>query len=303
LIFDMNLDGNGPLRIAKTLNKRKVPAWGGSKRKDRSNFWTHSAVNVILKSEAVFGRYNPPSGEPIDGLFPVVIDKEVFDRALAIRDRNNKVGRGVKGLNYTNLFSGLAKCHCCGGAMTIRLPRPGSARQLVCANWKIGKCKTKAWNYPMFEQAFLTFVNEINVRHIVNGGEGSRADELTKQLQGLEGQKLDTDSKMSKLTDLLLDDAMPADVVKPKLAALKIQSDTINKQIGELQAERNKMLSGELTTNEQTLTTFDHVPAENLFAVRQKTAAQIRTVVDSIHMHRIGHNGWAGYQPCLINRR
>ncbi|OBQ83543.1 hypothetical protein A9K71_23540 [Mesorhizobium sp. WSM3873] len=170
-IFEMCISGIGITAIAQALNAAAVPPLGLDKRKtirNRSNFWTVTSVAYVLRYRAVYGDYHPNKGEPIYGIFPVIVSKEDFHRAGAAREKRHKVVRGRTGKSYTNLFKGIAKCHYCGEPMNIRNNRnaktPNKALQFRCKGVGVKTCNHKPWNYEVFEAAFLSVVREIDTQ-------------------------------------------------------------------------------------------------------------------------------------------
>ena len=76
------------------------------------------------------------------GYYPAVIDVPTFQAAQVARQRNLAIGRGRKGHNITNIFTGLT-----------------THASLVCAQALSGTgCIRVAWSYKDFESSVLHFL-------------------------------------------------------------------------------------------------------------------------------------------------
>ncbi|MGY5808454.1 recombinase family protein [Rhizobium sp. LEGMi198b] len=168
-IYEMAARGLGSTAIARHLNATGVPTFG------TDNGWYQSIIKLLLKRVDVLGTFQPhrivdgkrvPDGDPIEGYFPTVIDKDMFLRVQAMRDPVGKPGR--KGKTIANLFTGLCHCAHCGGPMTMKVSqvKQGMARYLVCANHVRGhRCDEgrKNFRYEPIEAAILDHVRELDL--------------------------------------------------------------------------------------------------------------------------------------------
>jgi site-specific DNA recombinase len=138
-IFKEYADGMVPRRIAARLNREAVPS-------PRGGQWNASTINGnrlrrigILNNELYLGRiiYNrqrflkdPETGKRIARLNPEhewitkevsklrIIEDDLWERVQALKCRHSSRW-GNKRQSKKRLFSGLLKCGCCGGGMTI----------------------------------------------------------------------------------------------------------------------------------------------------------------------------------------
>ena len=110
-IFQMSNDGYGLYKITQTLNHEKVPLLGIGKQ------WRADTVYSLMQSKSLIGEYQPkkrlensekkvPDGESIKGYYPAIISEETFYGNLSALNRRKSVGRGRKGVNFTNIFAG-----------------------------------------------------------------------------------------------------------------------------------------------------------------------------------------------------
>jgi DNA invertase Pin-like site-specific DNA recombinase len=110
-IFDMAISGMGITKIARQLNKEKIPPIHGGKE------WARISVRRLLLDRTVLGEYQPyrgrgknrkRDGEPIEGYYPAVVSLEAFQKAKgAIGSRKN--GHAMRTSEVFNLFTGLLK--------------------------------------------------------------------------------------------------------------------------------------------------------------------------------------------------
>ena len=123
LIYDMYEAERSTLRVARYLNKNKIPSKRGGK-------WTSKVVGDIIKNRFNIGEYSynkresgrgpyKPAEEWVirPGNHPGVIDPEQFERCNQIISRNqeHKVKKNIK---HVHIFQGIMKCHACGSGTT-----------------------------------------------------------------------------------------------------------------------------------------------------------------------------------------
>lgn len=128
-IFAECLDGLGAGVIASRLNDDGVSTFVG-----HSKGWHTGYVMTILKSRSVMGFYQPTlwsktageravrdhDGEDIPNYYPVVIERDVFNRAQAVLNaRSRPRTKGRRGKNFPNILLGLGRCEECGGSLVL----------------------------------------------------------------------------------------------------------------------------------------------------------------------------------------
>jgi len=138
-IFQMYADGMAPRKIAAILNAEAIPS-------PRGGLWNASTINGsrqrrngILNNELYIGTitYNrqrfvkdPETGKRVSRLNPEhewvktdvpdlrIIDDETWNKVQTIKSRYSS-RTGNKRQTTKRLLTGLVKCGCCGGSMTI----------------------------------------------------------------------------------------------------------------------------------------------------------------------------------------
>jgi len=203
-IFEQNAAGIGALKIAKDLNKRKVPTFSNAKG------WYDSYVGAILNNTATIGEgYGQPD------YFPAVIDSELFYKAKNARATRGNNGGGSKGENKSNLFSAVARCAYCGSAMRYR--NKGTRSYLQCNKARRGLgCEKTVWNYKDFEKTFVDYVRAIPSEKLDNA-EATKATELHNQREAVKGRIVEHGEKLEALVDAL--DKVNSPTIIAKIAA------------------------------------------------------------------------------------
>jgi hypothetical protein len=130
---------------------------------------------------AVYGLYRPHTKkqdvklEPIEGYYPVVIEKATFDQTK-YEMKSRILGGGRIG-KVSNLFTHLAFCGYCGNAATHHNKGEGSkgGQYLSCgrAKAKAGCSHVTLMTTRAMEEAFLTYCREVDISAILGSGKES----------------------------------------------------------------------------------------------------------------------------------
>lgn len=166
LIFSLTLDGVGQHSVAQKLNIDGVPVFG------RGKMWQRSYISKMLADPAVIGNFTPHRTErvngkkvrvpteTIEGYFPSVIEREVFERVASMVTGRPKSTRST----VANILAGLARCPLCTSSMTRINKGAGSKGGkpfLVCSRAKVGAgCEYKQVQLEDVEYAILNQVDE-----------------------------------------------------------------------------------------------------------------------------------------------
>jgi hypothetical protein len=163
-VFNLAGLGWGTYRIAKELNAEGVPTLRGGK------YWHAAYLAQLLKDRAVLGEFTPHRSEiingkrkripldPVPNYYPAIVDPALFQR---VQDQRSAATVAVRGKHaskpFTSTFSGVLKCHRCGGTVTRESKGNGRGQPyLVCVSAKNGGgCKLRRTPYRQVEAAFL----------------------------------------------------------------------------------------------------------------------------------------------------
>lgn len=136
-VFDMRINGYGVTAIVSRANEEQWPCPGkppvrksgerledyNLRTRDGRVIWHSSNVNRLLHNRALLGEYQPyindpedenkriPSGDPIQGYYPAVLDEVTFLRAQAKANRDGRFP-GRRDASLKNWLQGLLKCTC-----------------------------------------------------------------------------------------------------------------------------------------------------------------------------------------------
>ncbi len=195
-IFELAIGGIGSYAIANHLNRERIPAFGPSQT------WDHTTVDSMLRNRATFGEYQPksyaggskkgvPVGPPVAGYYPAAIDEATFHAAQAARRQNLISGRGRKGNNIANIFSGLAICAYCGSE--IKFHSNGDAKSLICSKvLNNDGCIRTAWSYRDFEGNVLCFLAHPALAEKLSFGQKKIMSDLVYLIRQLSGHEVYT---------------------------------------------------------------------------------------------------------------
>lgn len=166
-IFAQTLQGVGQHSIAQQLNRESVPVFG------RGKMWQRSYINKMLGDHAVVGNFTPHraerlngkkvriASETIEGYFPAVIEREVFERVASMISARPTSARAP----VANILAGLARCPLCDATMT-RINKGSSPKggkpHLICTRAKVGAgCEYKQVRMENVEHVIFNHVEQL----------------------------------------------------------------------------------------------------------------------------------------------
>lgn len=185
LIFDLCIKTCGLWGITKYLNTNQIEVFG------RSKYWNKSYVKKILSNRAVLGEYQPqsitngkkcPVGRPLLNYYPNIISENQFILASTAIENRTTHGKGRKGKNFSNLFTGLVFCGMCGSKMVLRNRGSTSkgGKYLICTQKLVGaSCSMPEWKLPIFEAEIFKHLKEINFSELL-GNQSDSGDAENK---------------------------------------------------------------------------------------------------------------------------
>ena len=180
-ILELADEGVGRHRIVKYLN-----ANGYRSFRNPEKGWQSSSVAKILKNRSLIGFYQPhriefddrgrkkrvADGEEIPGYYPVVVDKDLFNRVCHKDYSPSAPLLGRQGDSLSNLFTGMINCAYCAAPMRLvnKGPPPRGGRYLVCSRAVRGYgCKYRAWPYDDAEMYILAALKGLNIGAVLSG--------------------------------------------------------------------------------------------------------------------------------------
>ena len=301
-IFADSAAGLGMYSIVNRLNKAGVPAFAGR------NGWHQSSVAKTLKSRAVLGEFQPhvkvdgkriPEGEPIAGYFPAIISEDLFYRAQHSKSQRRVSGAGRKGLGYTNLFTGLARCAYCRSTIAFENKGPGTrgGTYLICGNAQRGLgCDATRWRYKDFEATFLAFVQELDLESIINASEDAeKRKRLEEELSALRGELTSTAELMEKTYAVLAAGGSP-EFIAGKLNELTAKQSDLTKRLASKEAEQREFIARDsrfYASREEIKELVEklQMPAsDELYKLRAQIASRLRVLVETLLTAPLGNS-------------
>jgi DNA invertase Pin-like site-specific DNA recombinase len=292
-IFSDTAAGLGMYSIASRLNKAGVPAFVGK------NGWHMSYLAKTLKNRAVLGEFQPhvkldgkrvAEGNPILGYFPAIISEDLFFRARHSSSQRRNNGAGRKGLAYTNLFTGLARCAYCRSRVVFENKGSGSrgGTYIVCGNAQRGRgCVATRWRYQDFEASFLAFVQELDLDTIVDAdGDAEKRKKLQDELAALRGEATSIAELMEK-TWAAFAGGVP-EFIAGKLTELSARQSEVGKRLASKEAELDAFQTRDsrfYTSQEEIKDLVKKLQTpgtHELYKLRAQIASRLKGLVDTL---------------------
>ena len=291
-IFDDAAKGIGAYKISRRLDGKFKP-WGKTPSGREAKLWHASYIAKILQNRAVTGEFQStkkstrgkriPVGKPEANCFPQIITDDLFKRVQQFRADRLSNGRGPKGKNVSNLFSGLATCSYCNSPMRFYTARAS----LVCSAARQGSgCSAVRWPYDHFEKSFLRFVEQLDLESIV------RADTFDKEAidNSIRALELDRQSKTQEMDGLLKLLKINPDFryVARKLAPLQQQLDEIEGQLAVKILERDNLQAAESEFNKSKgevsslISRLQKAGHTDLYKLRSQLSARIKALINKL---------------------
>jgi DNA invertase Pin-like site-specific DNA recombinase len=293
-IFSDTAAGLGMYSIASRLNKAGVPAFVGK------NGWHRSYLAKTLKNRAVLGEFQPhikldgkriPEGNPILGYFPAIISEDLFFQARHSSSQRKINGAGRKGLAYTNLFTGLARCAYCRSAVVFENKGTGTrgGTYLVCGNSQRGRgCEATRWRYQDFEASFLAFVQELDLDSIIDAnGDAEKRKNFEAELAALRGEASSVAELMEKTYAVLSAGGAP-EFIASKLNDLSAKQSEVGQRLALKEAERDAFQARDsrfYTGREEIKELVKKLQApasDELYKLRAQISARLKGLVDTL---------------------
>ena len=254
LIFEQFINSASCSRIAKELNDKGVPAFGGGS-------WHPLTVRRILQNETYTGRtiyrrtrvekrrdlrsgkigrqvLSQPESEWIEvpGATPALITRETFDRARAILGDPSRRLRGKPLANYR--LRGHVRCLVCNTPMVGQAHAGGRYRYYRCRRSYSGpfegKCDSRYVRVELLERLVLNEVAKVLSRPdriLVEARRLSREGTDSAAIEAVQSELKQVEEQQRRLTRLYVSGAMPEDILAQESAQL-------SQRRGNLEAKR-----------------------------------------------------------------
>jgi DNA invertase Pin-like site-specific DNA recombinase len=245
-IFKWADEGLGQYKIAQRLNAEGIPTFGGHGNQRKADAWHRTYVKKLLTNSSVVGTFTPHQKrtdaqgkrkrvplDPVEGYFPAIVERELFERVARRAQATAPRGRNA-GATPKSIFAGLLKCVHCGGTAT-RMPKGGQV-YLVCskANRKVG-CKYQAVRYEDVEKALRQ-----NARAIIKDApRGQATEDIDAEIANLDIVEGVIADEARDLADELIREK--SGVVRARLQEKEQELEATRERLRDLRAHRDTL--------------------------------------------------------------
>jgi DNA invertase Pin-like site-specific DNA recombinase len=226
-IFGLYLQGISSPTIVKRLNQDKT-----IKRTFRPN-----GIRSLLRNKQTMGTFTI-NGQTYKDYLPPIIDKSDFDKVQLLLDKN-KSKHGKHDGNINNLFNGLIFCHKCGAPLAVHTSGVKhhyffclNSRDYVCKDRTYLQVKkTELWIFGVLLKQLPTVIlqekDSTNEKDI---------DRLEVELQTLKKQR-------TKTLELLKDNTVSTNDLKPILTDINSKESHIEKELIQKRVKQSQILT------------------------------------------------------------
>ena len=255
-IFDMALEGESVLEIARTLNAEGIPSPRGKK-------WLKTTIHKLLVKEAYTGTLvwglTDKSGAPpvrVEDAFPAIVSRAEFERvSQSLRSRARERAHPRQSASRY-LLSGLVRCELCGKALTAAEAKGGKYSYYVCQSILNGgskSCKAPRLNADRFERLIIDqirdhILTESNIRELVKMLDEEMdgvAREERERLETIEAELEEVRRKMDRLWHIVESSDMEVNDILPRLRVhqeRQAQLEAAAEEARSVLAERRELL-------------------------------------------------------------
>ena len=235
-LFEMYATGEYPLNsLANWCEKKKLLTNAGNKI-------SLSNVQYILQNPFYVGlmRYK---GEIFEGTHEPLISKKLFDKCQEIMAKRGKVRPDRK---HNFAFLGLMKCASCGCSITAQYAKGngGTYTYYRCTK-KRGLCQEKYLGENQLVEQIKNFLQKVSlssqdtekVLAALDGEEAQAKEQARGEVVNLKNHLSQIETKLQKLLDVYLEDALTQTEYATKKDTLISQKVTLNEKITDFETK------------------------------------------------------------------
>jgi DNA invertase Pin-like site-specific DNA recombinase len=303
-IFNLSLQGHGRIAISRILTDLQVPVISGKAK------WTEVYVKIILSNPATYGLYTfEKTGETIEGYFPPVISKELFDQTqLVMKNRSTQGGRRFEASSFKNLFQHLLICKECGSPLHIKSHGKKYKDYVICYNSHQGNgCKASKFLYSDLENHIFQFIEEIDLKSFFTSDTDKASKALKDRINSLELEALKDEKKVKDLEKQLTSDEFSSELlsmIDRTLKNLEANKRRRNDLIDSLKAELNLLKSQEsdnLRANLEYLqSNLSSLSQLETYQKRSEINQKLKNIIKSIEVFTYSKDLLEPYKPLPI---
>jgi site-specific DNA recombinase len=256
-IYDRYLKGVGINTIAIECNQLGY-------RTKKGNTFSRSTIFDILNNPAYYGalRWNYrdyANGKKInnrndwivlDGIYPVIIDKETFERTQQAIQRRQSLH--PRQLASTYIFSGLLRCARCGGNMTGHtLTKKNSDYKLhryLCKNMRVKQCDCPALTDYLVEEAFVKELDKIiqSYSNIAKTSYKTIPKKKKRDQEHFEHELKKIQEKRKRLQIAFSEGVIELEELRERMTEMRDQEEQIKKKLESYEAQQKSLSQEEI---------------------------------------------------------
>jgi DNA invertase Pin-like site-specific DNA recombinase len=220
-IFQMAAEGIGAKRIVRALIAEDRQPFA-SEKGGQGKHWTPEFVLRILHNRATIGHFQPhrllngertPEGDEIRDFYPAVVDQSLFDSAQQkVNAKNHNPGKpgGNRGGGIPSVNSILSPLvhDATYGRIMVFWQKKGDAPYLM-TKWE-SKAKSHYIRYDRLEEAFMSFLEDLNWEEVSRAGETAELTAATGQHESVLGEIDRISKKIAYLQTLIKESDTPS---------------------------------------------------------------------------------------------
>ncbi len=231
-IFNLYLEGNSCVGIAKMLNAERKETLGVSRKnptnKESKTHWFNTTVRNVLTHKSLTGWCKVNDFES-DNYYPEIISPTIFLKVQKLIAQNAERRGGGKTGNIPNIFRGILYCKC-GGKISARKARvkEHDYNYMACRRSQVNICKDKTiWKMNELEETIFAFILEKTPDEMLVKAKPNSNDAVIAKLK----LELNSANIAIKTTLALIDDIKDMPELKTKLSELNERKRLLNEKI------------------------------------------------------------------------
>lgn len=242
-IYDLYLEGNSMIKIAKQFNYENVPT-------KRGGDWAQSTIKSILTNPTYIGkvRYgvakkNQSKAFDVDGTQECIIDEEKFYKTQEVM-KKRKHYCNKKFPSEKAYFTTALRCHKCGAKLHPKMSKQANGDKIYityyCNNKAVGRCKCSGISHIKVLNAFEDYINNIKLKPrkdlLVSNNESKKEESILKEIN-----KLDT--KRKKLQSLFINEEITSNDYQDMIKIIEEKKEFLNTSLKDLKAPKQEEIN------------------------------------------------------------
>lgn len=242
-IYDLYLEGNSMIKIAKQFNYENVPT-------KRGGDWAQSTIKSILTNPTYIGkvRYgvakkNQSKAFDVDGTQECIIDEEKFYKTQEVM-KKRKHYCNKKFPSEKAYFTTALRCHKCGAKLHPKMSKQANGNKIYityyCNNKAVGRCKCSGISHIKVLNAFEDYINNIKLKPrkdlLASNNESKKEESILKEIN-----KLDT--KRKKLQSLFINEEITSNDYQDMIKIIEEKKEFLNTSLKDLKAPKQEEIN------------------------------------------------------------